>query len=69
MVRNRAVLEKLQDEWCARTALNPKQNRALFEAMYREAVALGVLPDDDPLEGIEVDIRIARILNGVSESP
>jgi len=37
----------------------------LFEAMWNEAMLLGVLPLKDPLEGIEVDIRIARILNDV----
>ncbi len=31
--------------------------------MWQEAVDLGVLPLKDPLEGIEVDIRIAKILN------
>lgn len=37
----------------------------LFEAMWREAMLLGVLPLKDPLEGIEVDIKMARILNDV----
>jgi len=37
----------------------------IFEAMWKEAMLLGVLPLKDPLEGIEVDIRIARILNDV----
>lgn len=37
----------------------------IFEAMWKEAKLLGVLPLKDPLEGIEVDIKIARILNDV----
>jgi hypothetical protein len=37
----------------------------IFEAMWEEAMLLGVLPLSDPLEGIEVDIKIARILNDV----
>jgi hypothetical protein len=41
------------------------RNIRLVEAMYREAAALGVFPLRDPLEGIEVDIRIARVVNGV----
>lgn len=40
-------------------------NIRLVEAMYREAVALGAFPPKDPLEGLEVDIRIARVVNGV----
>ena len=39
------------------------QNLKIFEALYREAMALQILPLKDPLEGIEVDIRLARILN------
>lgn len=37
----------------------------LFEGMWREGMALGVLPLKDPLEGIDVDIRIAWMLNHV----
>ena len=35
----------------------------IFEALYREAVQLGVLPLKDPLEGIEVDVHLATVLN------
>ena len=31
--------------------------------MWKEGVALGILPLDNPLEGIETDIRIASALN------
>jgi len=41
------------------------RNIRLAEAMYRQAAALGAFPPKDPLEGIEVDIRIARVVNGV----
>jgi hypothetical protein len=35
----------------------------LFESMWNEGIALGILPLSDPMEGIEVDIELARILN------
>jgi hypothetical protein len=35
----------------------------LFTYMWNEALNLGVFPPEDPLEGIEVDIRIAKTLN------
>jgi hypothetical protein len=35
--------------------------------MWKEAVALGAFPPKDPLEGIEVDINIAKILNSCSK--
>lgn len=37
----------------------------IFEAMWKDAMLLGVLPLKDPLEGTELDIKIARILNDV----
>ncbi|MBI5577282.1 MAG: hypothetical protein HY896_13100 [Deltaproteobacteria bacterium] len=42
-----------------------RRNMRLVEAMYREAAALGAFPPADLLEGIDVDIRIARVVNGV----
>ncbi|GAG97925.1 unnamed protein product [marine sediment metagenome] len=41
---------------------------AIFEAMWKEGMTLGVIPPKDPLEGIETDIRIARILNCLKKS-
>ena len=35
----------------------------IFEALYREAVYFGVFPPENPLEGIEVDIHLAAVLN------
>jgi len=40
----------------------------IYEAMWKEAVALGVLPLADPLEGIEADIELARVLNCLKKS-
>ena len=38
----------------------------IVEALYEEDVALGVFPLKDSLEGLEVDIRIAKVINSVS---
>jgi hypothetical protein len=35
------------------------------EALYKEAVTLGVIPLKNPLEGIEVDLKIAQVINSV----
>ena len=45
------------------------RNLKLLEAMYEHARALGAFPPADPLEGLEVDIRVARTLNGLREDP
>ncbi len=40
----------------------------MVDSMYDEAVALGVIPLKDPLDGLEVDLRIAKVVNHVSEA-
>jgi len=41
-------------------------NLQKFEALYQQAVKMGVWRKGDPLEGIEADIRYARAINGRS---
>jgi len=70
MVKNIEMLEKFQRDFIGgRGRLSHEQPRKLFASMWREGVLLGVLPPADPLEGIEVDIRVARILNSCLTKP
>ena len=48
--------------------LQHSQALEIFTRLWEEGCALGVLPPADPLEGIETDITIARILNSCSRS-
>ncbi len=41
----------------------------LLDAMCEFARSMGAFPLENPLEGIEVDIRIAKVVNSVSEAP
>ncbi len=45
-----------------------KRNIKIVEALYKEAVALGVIPLRDPLDGLDVAIRIAKVVNSVSKA-
>ena len=38
----------------------------IFTRLWEEGRAFGVLPPADPLEGIETDLTVARILNSCS---
>lgn len=40
----------------------------IVEALWEEGRQLGKLPPSDPLEGIETDIRVARIINACLKS-
>ena len=35
----------------------------ILTALWQEAVGLGIFPPKDPWEGIETDLKVARILN------
>ena len=65
MIKDLELLENFEREELKKENLDYGSALRLFEGMWREGMALGVLPLKDPLEGIEVDIRIARILNHV----
>ena len=65
MIKDAKLLAAFEEDRIRTEKLNHTKALALFEAMWQEGLALGVLPLEDPLEGIEVDIRIARILNNV----
>ncbi|MFA4830544.1 MAG: hypothetical protein WC855_00460 [Thermodesulfovibrionales bacterium] len=68
MVKNARLLAKFEDEQLREERLSYAQALKIFEAMWKEAVKLGVLPLKDPLEGIETDIELARVLNSCSKS-
>jgi len=68
MIKNYRLLEKLERAWIKKEPINITRNFKLFEAMYEEARALGIFPPKDPLEGIEIDIKIAKVVNAISKS-
>lgn len=63
MVRNTHLIDALNKAQIQASPPDYFRNLSLFEGLYNEAKALGALPLKDPLEGIETDIRLARILN------
>lgn len=63
MVKNKKLLQQLEDRYSAEERLTYREAFKLFAAMWEEGKNLGVLPLKDPLEDIETDIKIARILN------
>jgi hypothetical protein len=65
MVKDGKLLAEFEKAYTASEKPDYFEALKLFEGMWKEGLLLGVLPLKDPLEGIEVDIRIARILNHV----
>lgn len=65
MVKDGTFLAEFERAYTASEKPDYLEGLKVFEAMWKEGLLFGVLPLKDPLEDIEVDLRIARILNHV----
>ena len=63
MIKNSKILKEFEKEDLRNQKNDYRHALEIFEALWKEGVTLGILPLKDPLEDIETDIRIARILN------
>lgn len=65
MIKDSELLEKFERKQAQEEKPDYRSALRIFQSLWLEGMALGVLPLKDPLEEIEVDIRIARFLNHV----
>lgn len=68
MVKNTLKLQAFEAERIRAEKVDVEQNLRILDALYEEALMLGALPPKDPLEGIEVKIRVAKAVNNVQRS-
>ena len=65
MIKDAKLLSQFEQEEIKKEPPDFRTALRIFEGMWLEGKAMGVLPLKDPLEGIEVDIRVAGMLNNV----
>jgi len=64
MIKDPVLVKKFEDAFIRDEGkLNFDSSMQLFASMWNEAVRFGVFPPKDPLEGIDVDVRVAKVLN------
>ncbi len=63
-----AQFRKFEKEFLKREPQDIRKNLKILEGLYHEAVTMGVWPPRNPLEGLEADLRIARVINYVSKT-
>ena len=63
MIKNQKVWEDFEKKLISEQNLNYEEGLRIFESMWKFACELKVFPPENPLEGIEKDIELARILN------
>jgi hypothetical protein len=65
MVRDSMRVEELEKSLIKGKSPNYEENLKIFEWMLEEAIFLKVLPLNDPLDGIEIDLKVAKVVNSV----
>ncbi len=69
MIRDKTLWERFETDWEAKRKQDFEANLRLFETLIEHARSMGAWPPKDPMDGIEVDIRLARMVNTYVEKP
>jgi hypothetical protein len=69
VIKNGEAVRRLEKELLQKEKVDFFKNIRLVEALYKEAVSLGVFPPRDTLADLDTVIKIARVVNSVSKSP
>ncbi|MFH1905377.1 MAG: hypothetical protein ABIK53_07655 [bacterium] len=67
MIKDAEYLRRFEDDFNSKQKLTYEEALRILESMWHEALSVGVLSRKDPLEGIDVSLRIAKVLNSCSE--
>ena len=63
--RNQKKLKQFYRELLKRETLSYKQALAVYEALHREAISLGVIGSNNILHGLEVDLHVAKTIHSL----
>jgi len=66
MIKHPEILRKFEDDLIKKQRLSYEQSLNIVESLWAEGVALGTLPPKDLSAGIDIDIKLAGILNSCS---
>lgn len=66
MIRNKRKLNRFNRKLIEEENISHKEALRIYEALHREAVSLGAISTENILEGLEVDLRIAKAINGLT---
>ncbi len=64
MITRPDLVEAFERELIRSTPIDYERNLRIMEGLLEFARMVGAIPPKDPLEGIDVDIRWARAING-----
>lgn len=65
MIRNKRKLNRFYRKLIEEENISHKEALRIYEALHKEAIALGAISHDNIWDGFEVDLRIAKAINQV----
>ncbi|MCX7919071.1 MAG: hypothetical protein N3A72_05575 [bacterium] len=68
MIKNTKMWEQFRRAEIRKEKVDIRRNFQIVNALYQEAKSLGILPVKDPLEGLEIKIKIAKVVNSVRQT-
>ncbi|MCB4792079.1 MAG: hypothetical protein LHV68_09345 [Elusimicrobia bacterium] len=63
MIQNFKKLDQFNTEFIKNEKLSYLEALCVYEQLHNEAVSLGIINDQNILEGIEVNLQISKIVN------
>jgi len=63
MIRDLKIWNRFEIEFLKKSGEDLQKKLCLLDEMTEHARQLGVWPPESPLDGLEVDFKIARVLN------
>ena len=69
LLRSWAAFHKFEEQLIASEAVDFRRNLRLADDLYEYAHRLGKIPGRDPLEGVDVNIRMVKVFRSVHGTP
>jgi hypothetical protein len=68
MIKNPKKLREFEQNLIIENKTSINEKFRLMDALFEEARALRIFPLTDPLEGLDTDIKVAKVINSVRKS-
>ncbi len=66
MIKNKPKLDEFHRKIIKEENISYKKALSIYEALHKEAVSLEIINSENILEELEVDLRIAKTVNGLT---
>jgi hypothetical protein len=68
MVKNSPRLKEFEENFMRQNKPDILHNFRLLDSLYEEARALSIFPLQEPLSGLDIVIKIAKVINSVPKT-